>query len=256
MNDPASIAEHAPPGTPAQGHPMDLAFIRHNQIVERYLGGRLPVRGAQDFERFCRDNPSLVAELGLAEHVNAGFRLLEAAGEDLPWTPGPQPWWQQPRLLIGAAAVTALLLIATCVLWYVVGQRNHRITLLQAQLATQPLQAVATTRTLTLTPSRAGTPVVHAATLGGGRSELADLRIDMSWSRLAAYRITIDQVDHGRVMVLDRLQRDSNGHLRLALNSTALRPGRYAAQVDGLDRRGAATSLAAFAFTVAPPPQP
>ena len=37
--------------------PMDRDFIARNQIVERYLSGRLPLKGATDFERFCRENP-------------------------------------------------------------------------------------------------------------------------------------------------------------------------------------------------------
>ena len=36
---------------------MDRDFIARNQIVERYLSGRLPIKGATDFERFCKENP-------------------------------------------------------------------------------------------------------------------------------------------------------------------------------------------------------
>ena len=36
---------------------MDRDFIARNQIVERYLSGRLPIKGATDFERFCKEKP-------------------------------------------------------------------------------------------------------------------------------------------------------------------------------------------------------
>ena len=59
---------------------MDRDFIARNQVVERYLSGRLPLKGATEFERFCRENPDVLDELGLAERVNAGLRLLDASG--------------------------------------------------------------------------------------------------------------------------------------------------------------------------------
>src|SRR5262249_51137297 len=75
----AALAGNATP-TPA----MDRDFIARNQIVERYLSGRLPLKGATDFERFCKENPHMLDELGLPERVNAGLRLLEASGKPEP----------------------------------------------------------------------------------------------------------------------------------------------------------------------------
>ena len=51
---------------------MDREFIARNQIVERYIGGRLPLKGAQDFERFCREHPELLDEIALTDRINAG----------------------------------------------------------------------------------------------------------------------------------------------------------------------------------------
>jgi len=46
------------PGIGAAPTPlMDRDFIARNQIVERYLSGKLPIKGATDFERFCREEP-------------------------------------------------------------------------------------------------------------------------------------------------------------------------------------------------------
>jgi hypothetical protein len=40
------------------------------------------------------------------------------------------------------------------------------------------------------------------------------------------------------VAVLHNLLKDSNGHLRVGLNSSALGPGNYLLTIDGLDWRG------------------
>ena len=49
----APVAPAAVPAATAAVAPvtMDREFILRNQIPERYIAGRLPIRGAQDFER-------------------------------------------------------------------------------------------------------------------------------------------------------------------------------------------------------------
>jgi hypothetical protein len=42
------------------------------------------------------------------------------------------------------------------------------------------------------------------------------------------------------VGVITNLAKDSNGHLRIALNSSALGPGNYQLTIEGLDWRGQA----------------
>ena len=41
---------------------MDREFIIKNQIVERYLAGRLPPKGVTDFERLIRARPELIED--------------------------------------------------------------------------------------------------------------------------------------------------------------------------------------------------
>src|SRR5262245_46610205 len=83
------------PASSGTSSPMDRDFIARNQIVERYLSGKLPIKGATDFERFCRENPDLLDELGLPERVNAGLRLLEASGKPEPWQEAPKKIWEK-----------------------------------------------------------------------------------------------------------------------------------------------------------------
>jgi hypothetical protein len=100
------------------------------------------------------------------------------------------------------------------------------------------LDPAATTRMIRLLPNRSGATNSPAITIGGGaEAMLADLRIDESRSPYREYRVTIDRIDQGRVIVIDNLSKDSNGHLRIALNSSALGPGNYLFTIEGLTMR-------------------
>ena len=65
-----------------------------------------------------------------------------------------------------------------------------------------------------------------------------DLRIDMSEGRNNTFLVTIDSVSDGRVMAIRHVARDSNGELRLNLNSSAFGPGDYDLKFDGETWRG------------------
>lgn len=88
---PASALPAMPTASPA----MDREFVERNQIVERYLAGRLPPRGALEFERFCASHPELLDSIGLPTRVHAGLRLLEAGGKPEPWAE-KRPVWEKP----------------------------------------------------------------------------------------------------------------------------------------------------------------
>ena len=218
---------------------MDRDFIARNQIVERYLSGRLPIKGATDFERFCKENPGMLDELGLPERVNAGLRLLEAAGKPEPWQEEPQKFWEKPQLAIGLAGAVLALLIGLGVLWSGYSTKSAQITKLKKHVAEQPLEPATKTRAIRLLPSYQGSSNTPAVTIGdGGETQLADLKIDMSRSEYRAFRVTIDRVDQGRVAVLHNVMKDSNGHMRIALNTSALGPGNYQFTIEGMTWKG------------------
>lgn len=217
---------------------MDRDFIARNQIVERYLSGRLPLKGATDFERFCKDNPQLLDELGLPERVNAGLRLLEASGKPEPWQDKPQPFWAKPQLVLGLAAAVVILGISLGVVAGSNSAKGQRIAKLEKQASERPLDPATSTRSVRLVPSHEGASNTPAIVIGGGPAELVDLKIDESRSAYKTFRVTIDRIDQGRVAVLHNLVKDSNGHLRVALNSTALGPGNYQLTIEGLSWRG------------------
>src|SRR5208282_40506 len=224
------------PGVPATAV-MDFQFIERHQIIERYLAGKLPLKGAQDFERFCKDHPELLEGLGLAARVNAGLRLLEAGGLAAPWEEKPrrfwEQWWPAPCALLLAVALGVVALNVSSKL----NRTQHALTAAQQRLIEQPIDPVTTTRTVTLIPSRTG-PQSNPSVGLGGSGEMADLKIDLSWSAYSAFLVSIDRVDQGRIAVLHYMLRDSNGQLRLALNTSTLGPGIYQLTMEGMTLHG------------------
>lgn len=229
---------------------MDASFIEQNQIIERYLSGRLPLKGAQDFERWCRENPDTLTRLGMADRIHMGLRLMDASGQPEPWAQKPIPFYQKPLAIAGVAAVAGTMLIAALMLLVSGQQKDRRIRVLSEELQQQPLLPVRSTRGITVQPSRTG-PLAHSmVTIGGADTEMADFKFDVSWSSYTNFKVTIDRVDQGRVAVLTNLMRDSNGHLRIALNSSAVGPGQYQLTLEGLDWRGKPVPQAWASFAV------
>jgi hypothetical protein len=241
---PAPAAATAAAPTPAAAvpaaPPMDRDFIARNQVVERYLSGRLPLKGATDFERFCHAHPELLDEIGLPERVNAGLRLLEASGKPEPWQEPPTPAWQKPQVLLALAAMAGILAVALAVVGGSSVTKSHRIAELQQQATERALDPATSRREIRLLPSRTGASNSPAITIGGSPAgaQLVDFKIDESRSAYHTFRVTIDRIDQGRVGIINNLAKDSNGHLRIALNSSALGPGNYQLTLEGLDWRG------------------
>ena len=234
----APAAEAASSSTIAPSPSMDRDFVARNQVVERYLSGRLPLKAATEFERFCRNHPELLDEIGLPERVNAGLKLLEASGKPEPWQEAPRPLWQKPQVTLGLAIAAVVLGLSLVGVAANSSSKSHRIAELQKQNSERALDPATSTREIRLLPSRSGASNSPAITIGGGAVQLADFKIDESRSPYHAFRVTIDRIDQGRVAVINNLDKDSNGHLRIALNSSALGPGNYQLTLEGLDWRG------------------
>jgi hypothetical protein len=232
---PPPAASATSSGFPARG--MDRDFIARNQVVERYLSGKLPIKAATDFERYCKEHPELLDELGLPERVNAGVRLLEASGKPEPWQEAPKPIWQQPAAILGTAGLAVLLALALSIVAAGSAGKTHKILELQRQVSDRTLDAATSTRVVRLLPNRSGASSTPAIVIGGRAAQLVDFHIDESRSPYKDFRITIDRLDQGRVMVIDNLTKDSNGHLRVTVNSSAFGPGNYLLTIEGLTTR-------------------
>lgn len=238
------------PSVPAPSA-MDRDFIARNQIVERYLSGRLPLMGAQDFERYCREHPDLLDEMALPERLNAALRLMEAGGRAPPWELPAKRWWERPPALIAAAGLALILGITALALYGRLGARDAAVAALQRQVAARPVDPIESTHTYAMAPNRTAPSQQSLATIGGARAELAELQLDVAWSQFSAFRIVIDRIDQGRVLILHHVLRDSSGALRIGLNTSTLGPGVYRFTIEGLTWRGEAVPQAWATITIA-----
>jgi hypothetical protein len=230
---------------------MNREFIARNQIVERYLSGRLPLKGRQDFEHYCHEHPELLDEIGLLERINAALRLLEAGGRAPPWEGRSKPWWERLPVLLGIAGVGLALGIIALVLLGKLSNSERSITSLRRQVAVRALDPALATHSYVIAPNRESPSTRSLLTIGGSQTEMADLKIDLSWTKMTVFRVTVDRVDQGRVAVFYNVLKDSNGVLHLGLNSSALGPGNYLFSIDGLNWRGEASPLAWATISIA-----
>jgi len=247
VNQAPAASAAAVPGTPAPV--MDREFIIKNQIVERYLAGRLPPKGVTDFERLIRSRPQLIEELGLPEKVNAGLRLLDAAGIAEPWSEKPKKVWEKPAFTMGAAGLAVAALIGCLVLGMQVSSRDATIAKQKAENMERAIAPSTRKRTIVVGIARNGPPA--QATLSINYGEFADMKVDVSWSRYSSFKVSIDRVNQGRVAVLNGIEKDSNGQLRVALNAGAFGPGDYMVAVEGLTMRRESVPVGWFRISVA-----
>jgi hypothetical protein len=251
MEAPSRIEPSGVNKAPAAGAPapaMDREFIIKNQIVERYLAGRLPPKGVTDFERLIRARPELIEELGLADKVNAGLRLLDAAGVAEPWAEKPKKFWESPAVTFGAMGLAIAALIGCLVLAIGLSSRDAKIAKLSAEVQERPIAPSTLKRTIIVGVARNGPPA--SSTLSIATGEFAELKADLSWSRYNLFRVSIDRVNQGRVAELDGVSKDSNGHVRIALNAGAFGPGDYLVTLEGLNMRRERLPVAWYRVTV------
>jgi len=217
---------------------MDREFIARNHIVELYLSGRLPVRGATVFERFCRENPQILDEIGLPERVHTGLRLLEASGKPEPWQEKPKQFWERPYIPAALSGLVLLLGIALLMLNRQLTDQTHKVTALRQLVAEQPVDAASATVSIDLQPTHVGPGAAIPTTIGGAAAQLVNIKIDLTHSDFRAFRVTIDRANQGKVAVLNNLIKDSNSELGFSLNTSAFGAGVYLLTIEGLDWRG------------------
>ncbi len=217
---------------------MDKAFIEKNQIVERYLAGRLPFKGMQDFERFCRENPGILDDIGFADAISKGMRLLEAGGRTGVHRLDRPVWWRRPELTYG---LLAALLIAVTLAWLQFDRKRElerEVAKLEERLEIGPLRPPAGTRALRVVPDRTPSKRIHLTLVQQERPELLELRVDLAFARLNTFRVTVDKGDQARLGTIFYVLRDSNGQLRISLNTSSLHRGDYRVRIEGVTRRG------------------
>jgi len=231
--------------TISQGNPQapalrfDRKFIEDHKLVERYLEGKLPLKGARDLEKWCRENPDYLNELKLSERAHTSLKLLEASGQPQDLREPPPPWWKHIYVLIGVAAFALIALVA---FWALFGKyQSLRVQLDDARTLKEQGSLVqpAAETSVSVSPDRG--PGIDRARVIVNRStpQLMDVHIDMSYTnKLAEFRVLVDKKDQGRALIVNNVLKDSNGELRVTLNSTGIDPGIYNVRIEALPARG------------------
>ncbi len=226
------------PAAEAGGQRFDRKFIEEHRLLERYLDGKLPVKGARQLENWCLANPEYLAEQKLAERAQASLKLLDAIGRPQDLGEPTPPWWRTPPALISLAAFALICLVA---LWALYGKYLYLKSELNDARSRQQqgslVQPSAESR-VTMVPDRAAG--IDRARLLVNRAEpqLVDLHLDLSHSKYSRFRLVVDKKDQGRALIVNEVLRDSNGELRATFNTSSLSAGSYVLRIEGLPFEG------------------
>jgi hypothetical protein len=168
---------------------------------------------------------------------------------ELPLPPPPGPplpaeeivlaWWQKPSTVAGLAVVAVLCLTLGVAGKIAADRAGAREAAMAAEVRKLTLRAAAAERAVRIAPnprSWSAKPDAHVA--WPDPPQLLELYLPVAYSSYTTYAITIDKVDHGRLLTVERLMPDSNKELRLALNSSAFGPGEYRIRIEGYDWHG------------------
>ena len=231
-----TLAPENPSASPPR---FDRKFIEDHKLVERYLENKLPFRGARDLENWCRANPDYLSELKLSERAQTSLKLLEAGGQPQDLREPQPPWWKAPYVLIGLGVIAGLSLLAFWAMLAKYMLLRGELDDTRASINRGSLVQPAKTSELHVTPDR-NAGVDHARVIvSRGAPQLMDLHIDLNYTnKLSQFRLFVDKQDQGRALILNDLLKDSNGELRMTLNSTGLSSGIYTVRIEALPFRG------------------
>ena len=181
---------------------------------------------------------------------NRALRLRKpAVQEDLPLPPPPGPplpapeielaWWQKPATV----AAIALIGVLACVVATVAQVSSNRDRALAADFETRvktlTLRAASSQRAVRIAPNPRSWSAEPDATIAWPEPpELLDLYLPVGYAQFPTFAVTIDKVDQGRMMILQRVMPDSNREIRLSLNSSAFGRGEYRIRIEGYTWRG------------------
>ena len=166
----------------------------------------------------------------------------------LPPPPGPgtvefvelEPDWWQRRGFVVALAAALLLLLALTIAARVASHRDRAFAADAAeQVKTLTLRPATQVHAVRITPNPRSWSASPDATIKWPEPpELIDLYLPVVYSDFKVFAVTMDKVDVGRVLELQRVSTDSNRELRFTLNSSAFGPGEYRIRLQGYTWRG------------------
>lgn len=249
---------------------MDHPTIDAGNIAERYVTGRLPSEEAARFEEHYLDCPACCARVEAAERLQRGLRRL--AEEAAVRAPGAPRRSRSPRLALAAAALLAVALLPAWMehreirslrsdlartqgdqgsadrLKGELEQTRRDLAALHQEIAAdrQPQTALPV---LALTPVRGGEGPVRTLKLPAKPGWVA-LWVEPGDTGYPAYRATLRSAQGAAVFQASPLALNDLGALLVTVHSTALAPGAYRLDLDGLPRAGAPVPVGRYPLRI------
>ncbi len=249
---------------------MDHQSIDAGNIAERYVTGRLAPEEAAAFEEHYLDCPSCCSRVEAAERLQRGLRRL--AEQAAVRAPGASRWSRSPRLALAAAALLAVALVPA---WMELREvQRLRSDLAQTKAEKGSVDRLngelqQTRRDLAALHSeiaadrqpQASIPVVPLTPVRGGEGPARTLKLPQKpgWVALwvepgdadfPAYRATLRKNEGAVVLQASGLRLNDLGALLITVHSTALAPGGYRLDLDGLPQAGAPVPVGRFPLRI------
>lgn len=180
--------------------------------------------------------------------------LQATGGDPQVFVPDPE-WWQRPRFVTGLAVLCALLLVAACACLYVAHRDRAFAAAAAERVKTLTLRATTAEHAIRIAPNpRSWSAAPDAVLRWPEPPELLDLYLPVAYSDYTSFAVVVDKVDHGRVLVAQRMAPDSNRELRLSLNSSAFGPGEYRLRLQGYTWAGERVDAGWIRLVIQGPP--
>jgi hypothetical protein len=148
-------------------------------------------------------------------------------------------WWQSRPFVTGLAIVCAALSVLAILSLLSASREREAARVAAEREKTLTLRAINSVRALRVAPNPRSWSAAPDVTLAWPEPpQLLQLHLPVSYTEFLTFALTIDKVDHGRVLMIERMTRDSNKELLLSLNSSAFGPGEYRLRLQGYTWRG------------------
>jgi hypothetical protein len=148
-------------------------------------------------------------------------------------------WWQSQAFVLGLAAACAALLVVTGISLWSAAQDRAAARAAQQREQQLTLRAINSVRALRIAPNPRSWSAAPDATLAWPEPpQLLELHLPVGYTEFLTFAVIMDKVDHGRVLVVERIAPDSNKELLLSVNSSAFGPGEYRLRLQGYTWRG------------------
>lgn len=218
---------------------MEHAEIERDDVVERYVTGKLTPEDEERFEEHYVDCLECIRAVEDAERLHRGLTLM--AAEDLAarrtvLAAAAALLRSRPGALL-AGLVLVIALLPAGLAWRQAGRLGDELDAARRELADEHRPRV-NTPVLALEPVRAGEPSVQEISLAP-EPEWIVLLVELGDDAEASYRATLTRADGTSVWEASGLLPSYLGAVSLSLHSSSIPPGEYELRLEGATGRHA-----------------